>query len=511
MLRAVASGVQIISLLVYIYVFEQWLLRLFFYFFIVLEGTTIRNIILNIHILSLKMLKYSGLRNTAVRSVFRRSISSARPEVTELSNGVAVVSRYNSNATTSTTGFVFGSGAAAESPYNNGASSIISNLFTKFNRNLNKDADGKGFQLDSVVERDYQSYLVTSLPQNTGESLKFLNDSFAKNLKINQSELETAKKSLLDHMDRVENEAAFQEERVLEHLHATAFQNTPLSLTKTGTVDSVRDLVADDINDFATKQFKNSNVVIVNDGNVKHEDFVNMIENEKIQLFSGEKPKQAKGSTFLGSEVRLRDDTLPKAWISIAVEGESLKSRDYLTSKVAAEIFGQYNAYEPNSRLQGVKLLDNLQEYQLTESFKHFSLSYKDSGLWGFQTVTPNISNIDDLVHFTLKQWNRLTISVTDTELIRGKQMLKLKLATEYENGNIVKNISSIGNSVLVEAIKPTLAEQYAAIDAITVSDVKAWASKRLWDQDIAIAGSGQIEGLLDYMRIRSDMSMMRW
>ena len=100
MLRAVASGVQIISLLVYIYVFEQWLLRLFFYFFIVLEGTTIRNIILNIHILSLKMLKYSGLRNTAVRSVFRRSISSARPEVTELSNGVAVVSRYNSNATT---------------------------------------------------------------------------------------------------------------------------------------------------------------------------------------------------------------------------------------------------------------------------------------------------------------------------------------------------------------------------------------------------------------------------
>lgn len=58
---------------------------------------------------------------------------------------------------------------------------------------------------------------------------------------------------------------------------------------------------------------------------------------------------------------------------------------------------------------------------------------------------------------------------------------------------------------------KPALSEVFAKIDSITAKDVKQWASNRLWDQDIAIAGTGQIEGLLDYVRIRNDMSMMRW
>ena len=58
---------------------------------------------------------------------------------------------------------------------------------------------------------------------------------------------------------------------------------------------------------------------------------------------------------------------------------------------------------------------------------------------------------------------------------------------------------------------KPALAEVFSKIDKITPKDVKSWASARLWDQDIAVAGAGQIEDLLDYLRMRNDMSMMRW
>lgn len=213
----------------------------------------------------------------------------------------------------------------------------------------------------------------------------------------------------------------------------------------------------------------------------------------------------------MGSEVRLRDDTLPKAWISLAVEGEPVNSPNYFVAKLAAQIFGLYNAFEPASRLQGIKLLDNIQEYQLCDNFNHFSLSYKDSGLWGFSTATRNVTMIDDLIHFTLKQWNRLTISVTDTEVERAKSLLKLQLGQLYESGNPVNDANLLGAEVLIKGSKLSLGEAFKKIDAITVKDVKAWAGKRLWDQDIAIAGTGQIEGLLDYMRIRSDMSMMRW
>lgn len=44
-------------------------------------------------------------------------------------------------------------------------------------------------------------------------------------------------------------------------------------------------------------------------------------------------------------------------------------------------------------------------------------------------------------------------------------------------------------------------------IDSITEKDVMEWAQRKLWDQDVAVSAVGAIEGLLDYNRIRNDMS----
>lgn len=44
-------------------------------------------------------------------------------------------------------------------------------------------------------------------------------------------------------------------------------------------------------------------------------------------------------------------------------------------------------------------------------------------------------------------------------------------------------------------------------IDQVTEKHVMDFANKKLWDQDIAICAVGSIEGMLDYQRIRNDMS----
>jgi processing peptidase subunit beta len=41
----------------------------------------------------------------------------------------------------------------------------------------------------------------------------------------------------------------------------------------------------------------------------------------------------------------------------------------------------------------------------------------------------------------------------------------------------------------------------------ITEKDVMSFAQRKLWDQEIAVSAIGSIEGLLDYNRIRNDMS----
>lgn len=52
-------------------------------------------------------------------------------------------------------------------------------------------------------------------------------------------------------------------------------------------------------------------------------------------------------------------------------------------------------------------------------------------------------------------------------------------------------------------------AEIERTIGKITEKDVMAFAQRKLWDQEIAISAVGSIEGLLDYNRIRNDMSRM--
>ena len=50
-------------------------------------------------------------------------------------------------------------------------------------------------------------------------------------------------------------------------------------------------------------------------------------------------------------------------------------------------------------------------------------------------------------------------------------------------------------------------AEIERVVGAITAKDVMDFAGAKLWDQDVAISAVGSIEGLLDYNRIRNDMS----
>lgn len=444
------------------------------------------------------------LRSVARSSLLKRSIATQtalKAQVTELSNGMIVATESNSGASTSSIGVVFGSGSCSENPYNNGVSHLLSNAFKSVN---GMSAAKKGFSLSSVVSRDFQSYIVNSTSGQTDKALEFLQSALP--VSISDGSFHAVKSSTLKSVESFEEN--MHAERMLEHLHATAFQNTPLCLPVRGTIESLESLEKSDLESFAKNHFLSNNAVIVGSGKVDHDMLVKSVE-KGVSLKFGEKPIVKKQSTFLGSDVRLRDDTLPKAWISIAAEGESITSPNYYVAQVAAQIFGSYVASEPSSRLQGIKLLDIINENHLCESFDHFSLSYKESGLWGFSTVTTNFEQIDDLIHFTLKQWNRLSISITETEVARGKALLKLKLASQVtDNAGIA---SQLGSQVLSLGSRPSLNDIFSKIDSITSKDIKAWASKRLWDQDIAVSACGQTEGVLDYMRMRNDMSMMRW
>lgn len=119
--------------------------------------------------------------------------------------------------------------------------------------------------------------------------------------------------------------------------------------------------------------------------------------------------------------------------------------------------------------------------------------------------MTENLTRVDDFVHFTLREWSRLSFNVSEAETERAKAQLKASILLSLDGTTAVAE--DIGRQIVTTGRRMDPAEIERVIGSITAKDVMRFCQKKLWDQDIAISAVGSIEGLLDYNRIRNDMA----
>lgn len=254
-------------------------------------------------------------------------------------------------------------------------------------------------------------------------------------------------------------------------------------------------------------------MVLAGAGGIAHSELVELAKKHFGNLTSSPNPlplgnrPSAERTRFTGSEVRIRDDSSPTCNLAIAVEGVSWSSPDYFPMLVMQSIFGNWDRSLGASPLLSSRLSHIISENNLANSYMSFSTSYSDTGLWGIYLVSENLMCLDDLVHFTLKEWQRMSIAPTPAEVERAKSQLKASLLLGLDGSTAVAE--DIGRQIVTTGKRLTPAEIEQSIAAVTPEEIQRVANKYLWDKDIAIAAHGRTEGLLDYNRIRSDMSSM--
>ena len=178
------------------------------------------------------------------------------------------------------------------------------------------------------------------------------------------------------------------EEVVFDHLHATAFQNQPLGRTILGPKENIQSIKRDDLTNYIKTNYTADRMVLVGAGGVPHEQLVELAENYFAGLPSAPPTPEAaqiaahqkQAPDFVGSEVRIRDDTMSTANIAIAVEGVSWKDDDYFTALVTQAIVGNWDRAMGNAPYLGSKLSSFIHKYNLANSFMSFSTSYSDTG-----------------------------------------------------------------------------------------------------------------------------------
>lgn len=375
---------------------------------------------------------------------------------------------------------------------------------------LELEVENLGAHLNAYTSREQTVYYAKAFRKDVDKAVDIISD-ILQNSKLENSAIERERDVILREQEEVDK---LKEEVVFDHLHSVAFQGQPLGRTILGPKKNILSIKREDLAEYIKTNYTADRMVLVGAGGVEHDSLVKLAEQHfgslpvsqsPIKLGQSSSPKTA----FVGSEVRIRDDTSPTCNFALAVEGVSWKSPDYFPMLVLQSIMGNWDRSLGSSPLLSSRLSHIVSSNNLANSFMHFSTSYSDTGLWGVYMVSENFTQLDDLIHLTLREWQRMSTAPTEGEVERAKAQLKASLLLGLDGTTAVAE--DIGRQLVTAGKRYTPQEIQAAIDSIGVQDIQRVARTYLWDADFALAAHGQVEGIFDYNRIRADLSSMVW
>jgi processing peptidase subunit beta len=231
------------------------------------------------------------------------------------------------------------------------------------------------------AQRENTVYFAKSLNEDVPQCVDILAD-ILQNSKLEESAIERERDVILRESEEVEKQL---EEVVFDHLHATAYQHQPLGRTILGPRENIRDITRTELANYIKHNYTADRMVLVGAGGLPHERLVEMADKyfEKLPTKTPENSAyilSKRQPDFIGSDIRIRDDTIPTANIAIAVEGVSWNDDDYFTALVTQAVVGNYDKAMGNAPHQGSKLSGFVHNNDLATSFMSFSTSYSDTG-----------------------------------------------------------------------------------------------------------------------------------
>lgn len=237
-----------------------------------------------------------------------------------------------------------------------------------------------GGHLNAYTSRENTVYYAKSFNSDVPATVDILSD-ILQHSKLDKAAIERERDVILREQEEVDKQL---EEVVFDHLHSTAFQGQPLGRTILGPRENILSIQRDDLESYIKTNYTADRMVLVGAGGVPHQQLVDLAQKHFSSLpvspsTYGQNLHKVKPD-FVGSEVRIRDDTIPTANIAIAVEGVSWSDDDYFPALVAQAIVGNWDRAMSNSPHLGSKLSTFVSEHKLANSFMSFSTSYSDTG-----------------------------------------------------------------------------------------------------------------------------------
>ncbi|CAM6027972.1 unnamed protein product [Sphagnum balticum] len=200
-----------------------------------------------------------------------------------------------------------------------------------------------GAHLNAYTSRQQTTYYAKVLKKDVSAAVNILVD-ILQNSSFDEDRISRERNVIQREMEEVEGQV---EEVMFDHLHATAFQYSPLSRTILGPVENIHTITQADLKSYISTHSTGSRMVLAAAGAVPHDELVRTAQESFTNLSTN--PITAgelveKGPAFFtGSEVRFHDDDVPLAYFAVAVRGAAWTDPDSIALMVMQTMLGAWS------------------------------------------------------------------------------------------------------------------------------------------------------------------------
>lgn len=433
--------------------------------------------------------------------------------VSTLPSGMKVATE-SIGSPTCTVGLWIDVGSRYETANNNGVAHFLEHMFfkgtQKRSRNqLELEVENMGAHLNAYTSRETTVFYAKCLSKDVEKAIEILSD-IVQNSKLDEQEIERERDVILREMEEVETNL---QEVIFDHLHATAFQGTPLGRTILGPTANIKSMRRKDLTNFIQMHYSPGRIVLAGAGGIDHQQMKDLGEKYFTHLGRTDEPLLERDVSlkepcrFTGGDVRIRDDLMPLCHVALAVETCGWKNADNIPLMIGNMAIGNWD----RSMMGGKDLVSGLAvrfaNQPAAHSFMSFNTNYSDTGLWGayFIGEGPRMMEITDYV---VREWIALCTKITDQEVERAKNILKANLRLQLDGTTPI--CEDIGRQMLAYGRRVPLEEFEYRIDNVNAAKVREVCTKYIYDRCPALAAIGPAVAVPDYASLRSEFYWLR-
>ncbi len=413
-------------------------------------------------------------------------MSTLNYQITELNNGIRIVTETVTHVQSMAMGVWVGVGSRYETEAENGITHFIEHMLFKGTKrrsaqDIAREIDAIGGQINAFTSKEYTCYYVKALSEDFALSADILADMIF-NSQFDEQELAKEREVIIEEIKMYEDTP---DELANDLFALDMWGNNSLGRTILGVEETLAGFTQERLKDYMKRYYTGINMVVSVVGNITHEEVIRILTPLFIQVPRGEKNRFAPYQQEPPA-IHCHQKAIGQAQIAIGVLGVDNTSDELYP----ISLLNTYLGGGLSSRLvQKIR-----EEMGLAYTVYSYHGAYSDCGAFIFSAAT-RAENCQTVVNLIIDEARQVAQEgINDNELKRVFNQMKGSLFMGLESIN--SRMNKLGRSLLIQNEIITPEETVEKLWQVTPEMIQQTAKKLFAEGRFCVTVLGQVENI---------------